>query len=459
MSSAPTITDGFTALVEVFPGELLRPGDAGYDEARRVHNGLIDKRPALIARCRSTAEVVGAVKLARQLGLETAVRGGGHNVAGRATVDGGFMIDVAPMKGVSVDPDRRTVRVEAGATWAEVNRATQAHGLAVTGGVVSSTGVAGLTLGGGLGWLMSKYGLALDNLLSVELVTAAGDVVRTSPDEEADLFWAVRGGGGNFGVATDLVFQLHPVGPTVTGGRVAHAFASAAEVLKLFRQTTASLPDEHTIVAGLIHAPDGSRDKLAALVTCHCGSLADGERAMAPLRRLASPLVDELGPMPYCDLNEMMDGGYPKGALNYWKSSFLSSLSDDAIDTMIACYARCPSAMSQIILEHVHGAATRVPVGDTAFPHRAAGYNFLLISQWDDPAISDACLAWARETYAAMSPFTAAGRYVNYLDDDETGDPIAAAYGPNYARLRRIKGQYDPENFFRMNQNILPLPR
>jgi FAD/FMN-containing dehydrogenase len=457
MSSALSIADRTAALSERFSGELVTPDHPDYDDVRRLHNGLVDKRPALIARCRNAADVVGAVKLAQALGLETAVRAGGHNVAGRASVDGGVMIDVSPMKGISVDAERRTARVEAGVTWAELNRATQAHALAVTGGVVSSTGVAGLTLGGGLGWLMGKHGLALDNLLCVELVTAAGDHVRASADERPDLFWAVRGGGGNFGVATIFEFQLHQVGPTVTGGKIAHAFASAVDVLTLFRDATASLPDDQSVVAGLIHAPDGPGEKLAALVTCHCGSLAEGEQAMAPLRRLASPVADDLGPKPYCDLNEMMDGAYPRGALNYWKSSFLSSLSDEAIATMIACFARCPSPLSQIILEHVHGAATRVAVGDTAFPHRAAGYNFLLISQWDDPAMTEPCIAWARETYAAMRPFAAAGRYVNYLDDDEAGDPIVAAYGPNYRRLQEIKGRYDPKNFFRMNQNIVPL--
>lgn len=377
-------------------------------------------------------------------------------MAGRATVDGGIMIDLAPMKGIAVDAERRTARVEPGVTWAELNLATQAHALAVTGGVVSSTGVAGLTLGGGLGWLMGKHGLALDNLVSVDLVTADGDLVQASAAERPDLFWAVRGGGGNFGVATAFEFQLHQVGPSVTGGLIAHPFGAARDVLKLFRDATASLPDEQGVVAGLIHAPDGSGAKLAALVTCHCGSLADGERAMRPLRRLGSGVTDTLGPIPYADLNAMMDGAYPKGALNYWKSSFLSDLSDGAIETMVECFGRCPSAMGQIILEHVHGAATRVPVDATAFPHRAAGYNFLLMSQWTDPGISAECVAWARETYAAMSPFTAAGRYVNYLDADEAGDPVAAAYGPNYRRLQEIKRRYDPENFFRLNQNIAP---
>jgi FAD/FMN-containing dehydrogenase len=439
-----------------FSGQLLRPTDAGYDEARRVHNGLVDKRPALIARCRGVADVVDAINLTCKLGLEVAVRGGGHNVAGRATVDGGLVIDLSPIKGIHVDPKGRTVRAQGGVTWAELNRETQLHGLAVTGGVVSSTGIAGLTLGGGLGWLMGKYGLALDNLRSVELVTAEGKVVRTSRDEEPDLFWAVRGGGGNFGVATSLEYQVHAVGPAVTAGLIAHPFHGARDLLRFFRDSTASLPDEHTIFGTLTHAPDGSGAKMAAMATCHCGSLEAGAKAMRPLKQFGSPALDAIGPMPYCQLNAMLDGAYPRGAFNYWKSSFLADLSDDAIDTMIACFARCPTPMGQLLLEHVHGAVARIGVGDTAFPHRAEGYNFLILSQWTNASDTDACIAWARETYAAMQPFVASGRYVNYLDDDEAGDPVAAAYGANYRRLQTLKTRYDPKNFFRMNQNIRP---
>jgi FAD/FMN-containing dehydrogenase len=297
MPPASSVADAASVLARVFTGELLKPSDAGYDEARRVHNGQIDKRPALIARCRGVADVVDAVNLARELRLEVAVRGGGHNVAGRATIDGGVMIDLSLMKGIHVDPRLRTVRVQGGTTWAEVNRATQLYGLAVTGGVVSSTGVAGLTLGGGIGWLMGLHGLALDNLLSVELVTATGDVVCASEDSEPDLFWALRGGGGNFGIATSFEFRLHPVRPMVTGGIVAHTFDRARETLQFFRDSTLSLPDEHMIFSGLIHAPDGSGAKLAAIVTCHCGAPADGERAMRPLKAFGSPAMDGLGPI------------------------------------------------------------------------------------------------------------------------------------------------------------------
>jgi FAD/FMN-containing dehydrogenase len=440
-----------------FSGLLLQPADAGYDAARRVHNGMVDKRPALIAQCRGVADVADAIKLARGLGLEISVRAGGHNVAGRAVVEGGVMIDLAGMKGVYVDASRGTVRAQGGATWADLNRETQLHGLAVTGGVVSTTGIAGLTLGGGIGWLMGKYGLALDNLQSVELVTAEGQVLQASAEENPDLFWAVRGGGGNFGVVTSLEYRLFPVGPTVTGGLIAYSFDSAREMLKFYRDFTAAIPDEHSVAATLVHAPDGSGTKLAAMVACHCGPLAQGETSVQPIKRFGSPVMDALGPIPYCQLNSMLDSGYPKGALNYWKSSFLARLSDDAIDTMVEHFERCPTPMGQVLLEHFHGAATRVGATDTAFPHRREGYNFLVVSQTMDPAISDRCTAWVRQTYAAMEPFIAPGRYVNYLDDDDTGDAVPAAYGPNYRRLREIKTKYDPGNVFHLNQNILPL--
>jgi FAD/FMN-containing dehydrogenase len=456
MTSVRSVAAAAAELGNTFTGQFLKPGDAGYEEARRVHNGLVDKLPSLIAQCRSAADVAAAIKLTQELGLEVAVRGGGHNVAGRATIDGGVMIDLAPMIATQVDPKNRTVHVQGGATWAELNRKTQQHGLAVTGGVVSSTGVAGLTLGGGLGWLMGKHGLALDNLRSVELVSAEGKAMRASKDEEPDLFWAVRGGGGNFGVATSLEYQLHPVGPTVTSGLLAHPIDRARDVLRFFRERTGSLPDEHTLFGTLAHAPDGSGTKLAAMATCHCGSLAAGEKAMLPLKQFRSPVLDTVGPMSYCELNSMLDAGYPKGALNYWKSSFLLELSEEAIDTMIECFGRCPTPMGQLLLEHIHGAAARVAVEDTAFPHRTTGYNFLVLAQWMDPAMTDRCITWARETYAEMKPFAAAGRYVNYLGDDEPGDPVPAAYGPNYRRLQELKTKYDPKNFFRMNQNIRP---
>jgi FAD/FMN-containing dehydrogenase len=456
MTDVSSLSEAVTALSSTFTGRLLFPDDAGYDEARKVHNGLIDKHPALIARCRGLADIVDAVQMARNQKLEVAVRGGGHNVAGRATIDGGLMIDMSLMKGIHVDPKARTVYAEGGLTWNEFNRETQLHSLATTGGVVSTTGIAGLTLGGGLGWLMSKYALALDNLLSVDVVLADGSVVTASEDDNADLFWAMRGGGGNFGVAASFQYRLHPVGPVVTGGLIAYPFDLAWDVLRFYRDVTGSLSDDMMVLAGLLHAPDGSGMKLVGLVLCHCGSLSAGAIATQPIKKFGSPAIDVIGPMPYCQVNAMLDAAYPKGALNYWKSSFLASLSDETLRTMIDCFARCPTTMGQVLLEHFHGAVTRVGITDTAFPHRAPGYNLIVLSEWMDPKDNDASIAWARDSYTAMQPFMGSGRYVNYLGEEESGDPVAAAYGPNYRRLQQLKAKYDPQNFFHMNQNIRP---
>jgi FAD/FMN-containing dehydrogenase len=453
---ATSIETAVGQVAPTFLGRLLKPGDVGYEEARRVHNGLIDKRPALIARCRGAADVADAVRLGRTLGLEIAVRGGGHNPAGRAVTDGGLMIDLSGMRAIRVDPAARTARAEGGATWRELDRETQVHGLATTGGSVSSTGVAGYTLGGGLGWLMSKCGLAVDNLLSVDLVLADGSLVTASGKRNSDLFWAVRGGGGNFGVVTSFEFRLHPIGPTITGGLVAHPFEKAVGLLRFYRDQTATAPEELTLYVGMLHAPDGSGAKLAAIAACHCGPPKEGLAATRALKRFGSPVLDTIGPMPYGQMNSMMDAGYPRGALNYWKSSFLSALTDEAIDAFVEGYTACPSPMSGLFLEHFHGAAARVRTGATAFPHRKVGYDYLITSQWSDPADTDRCTAWARAAFDRMRPFMAAGHYVNYMDRDEPADRVAAAYGSNYARLRRIKRKYDPQNLFRMNQNIQP---
>jgi len=443
-------------LTPSFTGQLLRSSDPGYDEARRVHNGLIDKRPALIARCHGTADVADAVKLARSLNLEIAVRGGGHNVGGRGTIDDGIMIDLAPMRGIHVDPTTRTARAQGGVLWKELNRETQLHGLAVTGGVVGTTGIAGLTLGGGLGWLIPKYGLALDNLRSAEMVMADGTVCRAAADENADLFWAIRGGGGNFGIAASLEYQLHPVGPMISGGLVAHPLQNARSVLRFFRETCAALPDEMMMVAGLLTAPDGSGHKLVGMLAAHCGSLAQGEAALKPIKAFGPPVMDAMGPISYCQQNGLLDAALPKGALNYWKAQFLADLSDDCIDTMVDIFATCPSPMSQIVLEHFHGAASRIPVSDTACAMRISGFNVVIISQWMDPHDNERCISWARDVYAALGPYLGTTRYVNYLGEDEAGDPAAVAYGANYARLRELKTKYDPDNVFHVNVNIRP---
>jgi FAD/FMN-containing dehydrogenase len=437
-----------------FSGVLVRPGESGYDDVRRVHNGMIDRRPALIARCLGSADIVDAVNFARTYGLDLAVRGGGHNVAGRAVCDGGLMLDLALMKGIHVDPVRRTARAQGGVTWREFNRETQAHGLATTGGVISTTGIAGLTLGGGLGWLMAKYGLAMDNLLSAEVVTASGNIVRASKDENADLFWGLQGGGGNFGAVSWLEYRLHPV-ETVTSGLIAYPFDRARDVLKFFREITSGLPDDLTIFGALLHAPDGMQ--IAVIIACHCGPLGEAEAALQPVKKFGTPVLDTIGPATYEATNMMLDAGFPRGALNYWKSNFMAELSDQAIDTVISQFATCPSAMSGLVLEHIHGAATRVGVGETAFPHRREGYNFLVVSEWLDPADNARNIAWARQSYDLMRPCFTAGRYVNYLGDDDGEDAVTVAYGPNYERLRALKAKYDPMNLFHLNQNIRPI--
>jgi FAD/FMN-containing dehydrogenase len=445
------------ALLEGFAGSLLRPKDEEFDEARRVYNGLVDKRPGLIARCHGEADIVTAVNFGREAGLEISVRGGGHSVAGTCATEGGLMIDLSALKGIYVDPDSRTARVQPGVIWGELNRETQLHGLAVTGGVISTTGVAGLTLGGGLGWLMPKFGLATDNLLSARVVTAAGETVTASPAENADLFWALRGGGGNFGIVSSFEFRLHEVGPLITGGLVAHPFDAAEEFLRFYREFAAGSSDDLMTFAGVGHAPDGSGAKLALCVACHLGSPEQADKDLDPLRQFGSPLLVDLGPMPYAVLNSLLDAGYPPGSLNYWKSGFLSELSDGAIDVTLERFAVCPSPMTAILLEHFHGEVTRVPTDATAVQHRDPSHNFAITSVWTDPAATEENVAWTRETFEAMAPFLTGRRYLNYFSDDDTGEESAReAYGPNYERLVEVKTAYDPANLFRRNANVPP---
>ncbi len=443
------------SLAASFSGPLLQPADASYGNARLVHNGLIDRRPALIAQCRTTADIVDAVGFARLSGLPVSVRGGGHNVAGRAVVDDGLMIDLSLMQGIYVDPDAQTARAQGGVLWREFNREAALHGLATTGGFVSTTGIAGLTLGGGLGALMGKYGLAADNLLSVELVTAAGEVVTASAKQHPDLFWALRGGGGNFGIAASLEYRLHPL-RQVVGGLIAHPIAAAKDLLRFYREFTTSVPDDLSLMAGLISAPDGSGTPLAVFVICHAGSSEQAEADLRPVREFGSPLMVELGPMPYPVVNTMLDAGFPRGGLSYWKSNFVRGLDDDLLDAAIAAFAGCPSPLSAIVFEHFHGAVTRIPVSDTPVPHREPGYNVVIPGVWTDPTQTPANIAWVRSTYAALEPSFVARKWLNYLADDEGIDAIQAAYGPNYARLAEVKRRYDPDNLFRQNHNIAP---
>lgn len=451
------VTDEQISALGRFSGALLLPGDSGYEHSRGVFNAMVDRRPALIARCQGLADVVAVVDFAREHDLEVSVRGGGHNVAGTAVTDGGVMIDLSGMRGVHVDPIARTARAQGGVTWAELDRATQLHGLAVTGGGISTTGIAGLTLGGGVGWLMGKHGLAADNVLSAEVVAADGRVLTASADEHADLFWGLRGGGGNFGVVTSFQYQLHPVGPIVVSGLLAHPFAAAPEVLRFLREFTASLPDDLTILAGLVHALDGSGEKLVAIALCHIGSPDDAQRDLSPLLTFGSPTMNQVAPMPYVAANSMLDAAYPQGSLNYWKSSFLDGLSDEFIATAVDSFAAAPSPMTGLFIEQLCGAVTRVPVTATAFPHREPGYGLFITSVWLDPETTDANIAWTRETYAALEPYFASRHYSNYLDSDDLGsDAARAAYGPNLERLAQVKATYDPSNFFHLNVNIKP---
>ena len=432
--------------------EILRPNDAGYDDARRLHNGLIDKRPALIARCRTAADVAAAVTRAREDALEISVRGGGHNVAGKAVTEGGVMIDLSPMKQIVVDPGARTARAQPGLTWGEFNIATATHGLATTGGIVSTTGISGLTLGGGYGWLQGKYGLSVDNLLAAEVVTADGHVLDASDHDNADLFWALRGGGGNFGVVTSFTYRLHPV-TTVLGGSLAFPLTDAAAVIDAYRRLAKEAPDELGVQCGLL-SPDRST-KVAAIVVCHCGDLDQAEADIQSVRQLGTPLVDAIGPRPYVDQNRQIDESFPPGALNYWKSAFFTDLSDDAARTLIDQFELCPSPMTFCVLESMGGAASRVASTATAYPHREPGHNLLILSQWADPADTEPNIAWTRETFEALRPHMANRRYVNYLSADDAGY-TRDAYGSNYERLVELKRRYDPDNIFHLNQNIDP---
>lgn len=434
-------------------GELLRPGDPGYDDARKVWNGMIDKRPALIARCTGVADIIDAVHFARTNALLVSVRGGGHNITGNAVCDGGLMIDLSRMKSVRVDPAKRTARAEAGLTWGEYNRETQAFGLASTGGVVSTTGIAGLTLGGGLGWLMGKHGLSCDNVLSADIVTADGQFFTASASEHPDLFWGLRGGGGNFGVVTSFEYRLHPV-DSVLAGMVLHPMAKAKDVLRFYREYARSAPDELTAFAALMTSPEGA--PVVAIIVGYIGPMAEGERLVAPVRKFGSPMADTIGPMSYVQLNTMFDAAFPYGGVQrYWKSSFLKHLGDDVLDILVTRAATMPSPMSMVGFFHVHGAASRVKPNETAFGLRDDQWDYDIISQWLNPEESAHHIQWTREFWTAVEPFATGEVYVNHLDAEE-GTRIRAAYSDNYERLVALKNTYDPTNLFRLNQNIKP---
>src|SRR6266849_301060 len=443
----------FTQLRAALSGPLIEPGDSGYDQARRVWNGMIDRRPAAIARCATVTDAVSCVEFARTCDMTVAIRGGGHNVAGNAVCDGGLVIDLSLMKEIVVDAPRRRVRAGGGVVWGELDAATQQHGLATTGGLMSTTGIAGFTLGGGLGNLMRSYGLACDNLLSAQLVTADGRELMVSGVENSDLFWALRGGGGNFGVVTELQFQLDPVGPILVAGGVAHPLSAARDTLRFYREVTTGAADALMVYANLGHGPDGS--PRVGMRSVFNGPVAAGEEAVRKLRGFGSPIADEIRPRSYVEIQRLVDPNFPAGRLNYWKAHFLAELSDEVIDLVVEAFRRVPSRYSGIAFEHMGGAVARVGASETAFSHRSAAYSFLILAGWEDPSESEANVAWARDLWEQVRPMAAAGVYVNYLGG-EGEQRIHEAYGPNLDRLTEIKRRYDPDNFFHMNQNIRP---
>jgi FAD/FMN-containing dehydrogenase len=453
---AETVVDGpaLSAFAAGFRGDLLHPESTGYDEARKVWNGMIDRSPALIARCTGPADVVAAVNFARDHDLLVSVKGGGHNITGNAVCERGLMIDLSRMKGIRVDPRRRAARAEAGLTWGEYNRETQAFGLASTGGVVSTTGIAGLTLGGGLGWLMGKHGLSCDNLVSADIVTADGRLLTASAQENPELFWGLRGGGGNFGIVTSFEYLLHPVGP-VLAGMVLYPRAKAPEVLRFYRDYARGCPDELTAFAAMM-THDGA--PVVAVVVGHIGDLDKGEKLVEPVRKFGAPLVDTIAPISYFALNTMFDAAFPYGGVQrYWKSSFLKNLGDDALDLLVDRAATMRSPMSMVGFFHVHGAAARVDPDATAFGLRDDQWDYDVISQWEDRSESAGYIEWTRAFWTAVEPFASGAVYVNHLDAEE-GPRIRAAYaGSNsYQRLVALKNKYDPTNLFRLNQNIRP---
>jgi FAD/FMN-containing dehydrogenase len=444
--------DAVAGLQAQLRGPLLRPGDDGYDAARRVWNAMIDRRPALIARCAGAADVIAAVTFAREHGLLLSIKGGGHNVPGAAVCDDGLMLDLSPMKGVRVDPLRRTARAEPGVTWGELDAEAQAFGLATIGVDVSSVGIAGVTLGGGFGWLVRSHGLACDTLLSVDVVTADGRFLTASATENTDLFWGMRGGGGNFGIATSFEYQLRPVGQLLAG-LLLYPLAQANDVLTFYRESSRTAPDELTVWAIFVTAPDGA--PMLALFVCYNGDGGAAHRAVQPLRDFGPPLADHVGPMSYRQVQTMFDTAFPAGRQSYWKSSFLGELSDDAIDILVARFATVPSPQSAVLIEPLGGAVSRVDKDETAFYHRDAPYSFLIVSVWPDRTASEQNIQWTDEFWQAMQAFSTGGVYVNYVGE-EGDDRVKAAYGRNYDRLVAVKNTYDPTNLFRLNQNIRP---
>ena len=437
-------------------GFALQPGDDGYDDARTIWNAMIDHRPDLIVRCGGVSDVIAAVKFARSNELIVSVHGGGHNVSGNAVCDGGLMIDLSPMRSIHVDVAKRTARAEGGATWNDYDRETQMFGLASTGGAVSRTGIAGLTLGGGWGWLGGRHGLACDNLLSADVVTADGQLVTASAEQNEELFWGLRGGGGNFGVVTSFEYQVHPVGE-VFGGVIWHPMESARDVLMFYNEFTESSPDDLVSLVQVATLPDGPL--ALGVEVCYFGGIEKGEAYLTPLREFGSPISDDVIPTTYVDYQQASDEAFPEKFQNYWKSNFLKRLDADGIEVILDYVSKIPTPESVFMIEQVGNGVRRMGKDDTAFNHRDARYSLLIMGMTADPANNDRITSWTRDFFDAMAPFTEDSVYVNYLgpQDDEADDRVMEAYGPEkYQRLVALKNKYDPTNLFRLNWNIQP---
>jgi FAD binding domain/Berberine and berberine like len=444
--------EAIAAFTSSLEGQAIAPGDPDYEIARRIWNASIDRHPGLIVRCASAGDVVKSVAFGRDNDILLAVRGGGHNVGGRALCDDGLVIDLSAMRDIQVDPSARIVKAQAGCTLGDLDQATHAHGLTVPVGVVSKTGIAGLTLGGGVGWLVRKYGLTCDNVVAFEVVTADGRLLTASATDNYDLFWGLRGGGGNFGVVVRFTYKAYPIS-TVLGGLLVHTRDKAGEVLPFYRDFMASAPDELTAYAGLMYSPDG--DPITGIIACWCGDQEAGEKALQPLRAFGPPVMDAIQPMAFPAMQSMLDDAFPEGTHNYWKSTFVRELSDPVIDMLVEHANKVPSPMSAVVIELYGGAASRVSDTDTAFAHRKAEYDIGIMSQWTDPADRDRNIAWARELFDALRPYSSGAFLLNFLGQEEEA-VVRAAFGHNYDRLAQLKNKYDPHNLFRQNQNIRP---
>lgn len=461
--SKPVKSEAIENLSAALRGVVIKPGEAGYDDSRSLWNGMIDRKPGLVIRAVGTGDIQVAVNFARDHGLLMAVRGGGHQIAGLAVADGAIQLDLSHMRSVHVDDAAKTVQVDPGALLGDVDRETQLYGLAVPSGVNSTTGIAGLTLGGGFGWITRKHGMTIDNLLAADVVTADGKILHASAVDHPDLFWAIRGGGGNFGVVSKFTFQAHPIGPEVMSGLIIHPIDAAPKLLREFRQICAQAEDELTVWSVLRKAPplpflppEWHGREVLIFAACYAGDMADGERAMEGLRALGKPIVDVIGPHPFTGWQAAFDPLLTAGARNYWKSHDFTELSDPAIDILLKAIATLPDPACEVFIAHIGGAMSRISGDATAFPQRNAHFVMNVHTRWEDRAKDDACVAWARDVFAKTAPYSAGSVYVNFVPDDEP-ERLAEAYGGNMERLMAVKAQYDPHNLFRVNHNILPV--